>query len=653
MIGYIKITAIAAALGLSRKAALARSRAENWPCIKKKGSMMFLENRLPSKVQRALSDHEIQEVAPEENDCGLSKLTDKARQVAWNRSALVNKYIRSGLSLAEFVEAYNRGQVSGYLLKTLKKVSARTLYRWRQEHAEAGTEGALALAALAPRHGIKKSGAGVTLVPIERALLRQFWLKNTCPAMAHAWHNMLKACPSSHCSYQIAVRFLHSISPAERDFYRLGMKHFEDLYLPYVEQNVLRYKSLDLVVSDHHVLDCVVVYRGKLIRPWITTFQDYRSGKIVGFFPTVKPSSLSIIAAYYMCCIRYGVPKAVLFDNGKDYRSKLLNGYSTTAKQFTPDGIAEEVEVFFQGILPALGSEVHFTKTYSAKSKGRQERYYRLLGEYLSKDIGSFTGSDTTTKPDDAVLMWHSINGLAKREDIPSWEYFTRAAAAMVEYINDTFTSQGIGMDGKTRSRVFEENLPEMIRQVAKEELQQALYRSEVRKCGRNGIKHHGVNYCHPALAGMSGNNVVIRCKIVTDNELPVYRLDGTFICNAIGDYYAEGENLTAAIERVESTRKHTLLALAERGTNEIGIAAEQRIMIDTALKAYDDGLPSLESILGEAEEQEVLPMAAGAEGLRAKQPARQTKYISELEARPEQILGMEAKHECRDQGTA
>jgi hypothetical protein len=343
-----------------------------------------------------------------------------------------------------------------------------------------------------------------------------------------------------------------------------------------------------------------------------------------------------------MCCLRYGVPRAVLFDNGKDYRSKLLNGYKTTAKRFTPEGITEDVEVFFQGVLPALGSEVHFTKTYSAKSKGRQERYYRLLGEYLAKDIGSYIGSDTTTKPDDAALMWRSIDGMAKREDVPTWDYFVRAAAAMIEYINDTFESRGKGMDGKTRSRVFAENLPEAVRRVSKEELQQALYRSEVRKCGRNGIRHHDVSYYHPALVGCAGRDVVIRNKIVTDNEMPVYALDGTFICNAVSDYFAEGDNLKEAVKRVESARKHTLLSLAERGTNEVEIAAEQRIMIETAMRAYDGSLPSLESLLGEPEEPEAPAMAAGAETV----PARKNKYVSVLDARPEQILRMEAGYE-------
>jgi hypothetical protein len=123
---------------------------------------------------------------------------------------------------------------------------------------------------------------------------------------------------------------------------------------------------------------------------------------------------------------------------------------------------------------------------------------------------------------------------------------------------------------------------------------------------------------------------------------MPIYAIDGTFICNAVGDYFAEGENLTEAIKRVESVRKHTLSALAERGTNEVAIAAEQRLMIETALRSYDDSLPSLESLLGEPEEPAPLPIAAGAETV----PEKKSTYVSILDARPEQILHMEAKNE-------
>ncbi len=178
MTGYIKTSTIAEALHLSRKQTLERSRAENWANVKRKGGLEFLENRLPEAVRIALATKETQE--PESaGDNGLSQLTDKARETAQNRSALLHDYRNSGLKPADFVEAYNSGQVSKYLLKELGQISVRTLYRWMQEHKEAGAAGTIALAALAPRYGIKKSGAGVTLSSVERQLLRKFWLQNT------------------------------------------------------------------------------------------------------------------------------------------------------------------------------------------------------------------------------------------------------------------------------------------------------------------------------------------------------------------------------------------------------------------------------------------------------------------------------------------
>jgi len=163
---------------------------------------VFLENRLPQEVQTALAKQDTWEVAvtSESGESSLSQLTDKARESAQNRSALIYEYHQSGLKPADFVEAYNAWQSSAHLRTVLGQVSARTLYRWLRDQKEAGGVGTQALAALAPRYGIKKSGAGVTLSPVKRQLLRQFLLKNTQLAMAHAWQQMLMAYPHSRCS---------------------------------------------------------------------------------------------------------------------------------------------------------------------------------------------------------------------------------------------------------------------------------------------------------------------------------------------------------------------------------------------------------------------------------------------------------------------
>ena len=74
--------------------------------------------------------------------------------------------------------------------------------------------------------------------------------------------------------------------------------------------------------------------------------------------------------------------------------------------------------------------------------------------------------------------------------------------------------------------------------------------------------------------------------------------------------------------------------------------------MHETAMNIYDGNLPSIESLLGEDEQQTSqeadLPMAAGAENV----PIKKNKYVSVLDASPELILHMEAKNEFGNQRT-
>jgi hypothetical protein len=141
MIDYVKTSAIAAALLLSRKEMVKRARSEGWPCVMRNGGLVFLKNRLPAGVRLALAETETPEAVSGTGESGLSRLTDKAREAAQNRSALLYEYHRSGLKPADFVEAYNAGQFGAQLLKALGGLSERTLYRWLREQKEAGGVG--------------------------------------------------------------------------------------------------------------------------------------------------------------------------------------------------------------------------------------------------------------------------------------------------------------------------------------------------------------------------------------------------------------------------------------------------------------------------------------------------------------------------------
>ncbi len=580
----VKTKTLADALGMSRKSLLEKAKAAGWAYVEDGKQLLWVENRLPMDVRFALasggrSRKQAQEKTNEKAQDAFVSASDSMQDAAQWRAALIYEYERSGLSLCDFCRMYNDGAYSA-LLARLGEVSQTTMYRWYSQWKKSGAAG------LVPKYGTKRGGAGESLLDEERELLKLFWLRNTKPSAMHAYRLMKENLPYSRCTYQTALRFLNSIPPMIAGYAREGAGRFENMFLPYMEQDMTRYRSLDVVVSDHHCVDCIVMYKGRMIRPWLTTFQDLRSGKVLGWCPCVKPSSISIAAAYYMCCIRYGIPQSLLFDNGKDYRGKWLGGHTEKAKVFTPEGIDEETEVEFQGMFKLIGSDVHFTRTYNGKSKARQERYFRIIGEYLAKDMGTYTGSDTKTRPDDAQLMFRSINGMAQRGDIPDWVDFVSAAGAMIEKINDEFACATNG--GKTRSQTFMENLPppEEIRHPTQEMLQKALMKGVVRKVSRNGVKIEGTNFWAVELGEFIRQDVRVYTRLGEPELVTCCTIKGEYICTAKANYFRETGELDGDIARLTDARQR-LTKIAEQGSREVQPSPEYRTMIDAAQNMY------------------------------------------------------------------
>lgn len=590
----VKTKELALALGMTRKTVLEKARRDGWAFVEKSGGMQFVENRLPTDIRFAVAAYrsgqpavrkaEKKETERQESRklAGDAFLTagDKAQEKAQYRAALIYEYKASGMNVTDFCEAYNGGLCCQPLFARLGEVSKATFYNWLAAWKKLGASGVV------PKYGMSRGGAGESLTDEEKGLLQRFWLRNTQPSARHAWILMKECLPWSKCSYQTANRFLNSIPKMIAGYWRQGAGRFENLFLPHMEQDIERYKSLEVVVSDHHCLDCVVMYRGKLVRPWITTFQDLRSGKVVGWCPTLKPSSLSIVVAYYMCCIRYGIPVAVLFDNGKDYHSKWLTGHTETASVLLPEGMEEEQEFEFKGLFQIVGSDVRFTRTYNGKSKARQERYFRIIGEYLAKEMGSYVGSDTKSKPDDAQLMYRSINGMAKRDDIPTWEDFIPKAHAMIEYINDRLPCTSECMHGKTRSEVFEECLPGEVRHADKELLQKALLKGQMRRVNKNGVRVHGINFWNLKLGQYFKSDIRVYEDITDPERVMCCTVHGEFICYAEANYFKETGELDRDIGRVTDAR-NTLTEWAIQGSGQVQVAPEFETMVDVALEAY------------------------------------------------------------------
>lgn len=625
----IRTKTVADALGISRKTVLEMSKKGGWAYVEKNNSRQFILNNLPIDIRFAVSafqsgkpvEKKVGKAIQESDDSSTQivgsnflNASDKAQSTAQYRAALIFEYNKSGVNVQTFLDGYNNLELYPALYKKLGEVSQPTFYRWLKSWKQNGASG------VTPKYGIARGGDGATLLDEERDLLRHFWLRDTQPSVMHAWRLMKANLPYSTCSYQTALRYLNSIPKPTAGYYRKGEGRFENSFLPAMEQDLLRYKSLEVAVSDHHCLDAVVLYKGELVRPWITTFQDLRSGKILGWCPSVKPSSLSITVAFYMMCIRYGIPKSLLFDNGKDYHSKWLNGHTETVKVLSPEGIDEEKEVEFEGMFSLLGCKPHFTRTYNGKSKARQERFFKTLGEYLAKDLGTYVGSDSRSRPEEAQLLYRNLNGKLKRNDVPDWSDFVPKAEAMLEYINDYLPATGVGMDGKTRTQVFNENLPPMetIRHPSMDLLQKALMKGEVRLVNRQGVTINKINFYSQDLFEFFGRKVKVYRSLVNPNEITCHTLDGKFICKASANYFKETGNLSVDVGRLTSERK-TLTAIAIEGSGEVKADPAYETMIDVAAGMYHSN--QLESVTAYLDTNDDIKdrMAAGNENVPAK----------------------------------
>ena len=159
--------------------------------------------------------------------------------------------------------------------------------------------------------------------------------------------------------------------------------------------------------ADNHVCDIFVRVKIKrtkndktyekeiAVRPVLTVWMDSASSYIVGWAISVIPNSDTIAEAFARACvytvgdIACGLPKTVIIDQGKDYKSKLL------ADPCSKYSIENWDEPFLNkrfagtGLFQALGCNVQDCIPYSPQSKSAVERFFRIIEEkYISKMCG-------------------------------------------------------------------------------------------------------------------------------------------------------------------------------------------------------------------------------------------------------------------------
>jgi hypothetical protein len=593
----LSTTAIACALGLSRQAIMHRADEENWLHVGEGRDLKWLPRSMPRDVLSALIAKGLIEAKtvfaddalPERSEQGeelFLAARDKDRETAQMRAALIGMFVsrKETMRLEDFVELYNGGMISGPLLSKLGPVASSTFYRWLREYKRGGSTPA----ALVPKYAVGKraTGPGRSLSELAKDYLEFYWLKDSRPSMRSAWIETTMALPGEEISYPTAARYLASIPAIIRDYRRFGACRMETLDLPYIERDMGLYKAMDQLVSDHHCFDFLVERDGQLFRPWITAVQDFRSSKIVGFWPSVYPSSLSISLAFYLAVSRFGSCKLIHIDNGKDYRSYVLNGATKAMRSYNEEGFLEEELVTIQGAYSLFSERVTFARPYHGASKGRMERTFGTFAQLFSKRMEGYVGSNTVERPEDAALYWRALNKKSRRYDVHSWEEYVRELASFIDYFNAAWHGEGAGMDGRTPDEVFTaESVP--LRPVSPEILAMAFSRAEGRTVGRNGVRLDGVSYWADDLLAYKGEDVIVRRQIANPDEVVISNIRGAHICTARANYFIESGDLRADNERLGATKRKALEMVRGANSTRIEPPLGMQSLVQMAAASY------------------------------------------------------------------
>lgn len=269
----------------------------------------------------------------------------------------------------------------------------------------------------------------------------------------------------------------NDVAKAVKELTRNGNKAFADRCMPYIMRMYDDLKPNDVWIADNHTLDIQTVdSSGERHRLYLTAFQDAKSGVIVGWNITETVDSQSTIFALRHGILRFGIPKAVYFDNGHEFTAFDVGGKGNRKRKSDAEKNSPTT------ILNRLQIEVHNAIVCNAKAKPI-ERTFRTVKEHFSRATAGFCGGNVLEKPE-------SLKKRIKAGKLPK-DFAIREALA--DWIDGDYNLQpygGVESQYRTMSRldVWNQEI-ESIRKANAADLNLMLMRStRLQKIKRNGV---------------------------------------------------------------------------------------------------------------------------------------------------------------------
>lgn len=262
-------------------------------------------------------------------------------------------------------------------------------------------------------------------------------------------------------------------------YMRDGDKAMKDKCLPYISRMYDKLHANDVWIADNHTLD-IQSYdgNGTIHRLYLTAFLDAKSGVLVGWNITETPNSQSTILALRHGIMRFGLPKLVYFDNGREFLVHDIGGKGHRTRK------SDENVIEPPTILQRLGIEMRNAIVRNAKAKPI-ERTFSTVTMQFARMFEGYCGGTIMQRPE-------SLKRRIKEGKLPC-DFEIREA--LNDWIDYDFNVQEYGgseskYKGMSRIDVWNQDIQNVgVRQAAESDLNLMLMRStRIQKIKRDGV---------------------------------------------------------------------------------------------------------------------------------------------------------------------
>jgi hypothetical protein len=332
----------------------------------------------------------------------------------------------------------------------------------------------------------------------------------------------------------------------------VGLSAYESKYAPFVPRDYSKLAALQVLCGDHSERDVTVLLEPeqRLVRPWLTVWQDLLTGLIWGWYLDLAPSSETASLAYADGLLRFGAqpfsrPEENFFsyiytDHGRTYKSHNWDGKVIAVHQEAMQ-INDKLEMLLVekqvGITDDFQIKHLLGRAGNAKERA-VERFFKDLSEWEKNRFKEYCGKDAKSRPD----LWYELYGKHqryKRSDLAAspfllLEDYREALAKFIEAYNASPHERStLGGRKVIPLEEYRQGYPTRY-EISRTTVALLLMKATSRTIGKDGVNCFRKNwwYLHPDMSLYKGAKVEVRYTDRDYNSVWVM-LPNTKICEA------------------------------------------------------------------------------------------------------------------------